>query len=135
MTPKSIETLRKRADFLRLNRAPRVAVQGLVLQAAPTPVEVGEGVGEETGKGEAMRLGLTVTKKIGNAVTRNRVRRRLREAARAVLPVAGRPGYDYVLIARAGALGRSFEDLKGDLERALERVHNPDPRRKAGPSS
>jgi len=123
MTSKPIDTLRKRADFLRLNRGRKHAAHGLVLQTAPTPEGAGEG---------AMRLGLTVTKKIGNAVTRNRVRRRLREAARAVLPVVGRPGHDYVLIARVGALSRSFAELKADLERALKAVHDPETGAKAG---
>ena len=77
MAFKTLDTLRKRADFLRLNRGRKHAARGLVLQALPTP----EGAAPEG----AIRLGLTVTKKIGNAVTRNRVRRRLREAARAVL--------------------------------------------------
>jgi len=82
-----------------------------------------------------MRLGLTVTKKIGNAVTRNRVRRRLRAVARAVLPVAGQAGYDYVLIARQGTWERSFEELKADLEKALKVVHKPQAGGKAGSSS
>jgi len=129
MTEPSLQTLRKRADFLRLNRGRRFAARGLVLQVAPTPEK-----GPEDGA-LAIRLGLTVTKKIGNAVTRNRVRRRLREAAKSVLPVAGRPGHDYVLIARAGALGRSFEDLKRDIEKALVAVHKAGPSKKAGPSS
>ena len=114
MATAKLHILRKRADFLRLNRGRRFAAPGLVLQAAPCP----EG-------GADIRLGLTVTKKIGNAVIRNRARRRLREAARAVLPVAGRPGYDYVLIARAGTLARPFTALKADIERALAAVHKP----------
>lgn len=107
-----IQTLRKRSDFLRLNSGRRWAAPGLVLQMKPTP----DG-------GEGLRLGLTVTKKIGNAVVRNRVRRRLRAAARAVLPVAGKAGHDYVLIARAGSETRDFAALKADIEAALARVH------------
>lgn len=131
MTTKSLETLRKRSDFLRLNRGRKHATHGLVLQVMPTPTDV-PGAPEGT---DVIRLGLTVTKKIGNAVTRNRVRRRLREAARAVLPVAGQPGHDYVLIARQGALGHSFDDLKGDLTRALKAVHGPQNGAKAGQRS
>jgi len=128
MTSTAIQTLRKRADFLRLNRGRRYAARGLVLQVASTPpdVQIDDG---------ALRLGLTVTKKIGNAVTRNRVRRRLREAAKAVLPVAGKAGHDYVLIARAGALGRSFEDLVSDLQKALSQVHKPKPSKTSGATS
>ena len=70
-----------------------------------------------------MRLGITVTKKIGNAVVRNRYRRRLRDAAHAVLPIAGPLGHDYVLIARMGGIERPFEALKADLTRALGKVH------------
>ena len=125
MTQTKIETLRRRADFLRLNRGRRFAAPGLVLQMAQIPDDRPAG---------GIRLGLTVTKKIGNAVTRNRVRRRLREAAKAVLPVAGKAGHDYVLIARAGALGRSFDDLKADVEKALSAVHKAAPGKKAGSS-
>ncbi len=66
-----------------------------------------------------MRVGFTVTKKIGNAVCRNRIKRRFREAARQVLPELGRPGTDYVLIARPGAADRPFDALLDDLRGAL----------------
>ncbi len=122
MTPLNLDTLRKRADFLRLNKGRRFSAAGLVLQAALTPSDL---TPNGTAGGSQVRLGLTVTKKIGNAVVRNRVRRRLREAARAVFPVAGRAGYDYVLIARAGSRTRPVEALKTDIERALVAVHKP----------
>ena len=70
----------------------------------------------------AMRLGLTVSKKVGNAVVRNRMRRRLRELARAILPAAGIAGADHVLIGRAGGIERPFAELAADLERALARL-------------
>ncbi len=69
-----------------------------------------------------MRIGFTVTKKIGNAVVRNRLKRRLRALARAVLPVAGLPGHDHVLIGRADGLSRGFAVLEADLTRALIKV-------------
>lgn len=69
--------------------------------------------------GDMIRAGFTATKKIGNAVTRNRAKRRLREAAREKLPALGRPGHDYVLIARQSTVGRGFKDLLADLETAL----------------
>ena len=74
---------------------------------------------------EALRVGYTCSKKLGNAVARNRAKRRLRAAARAVLATAGRPGWDYVLVGRPGATAeRNFADLTEDLAaRALERVH------------
>lgn len=72
----------------------------------------------------ALRVGYTCSKKVGNAVARNRAKRRLRAAAAAVLPGLGRPGWDYVLIGRAGVTaGRAFTDLCKDVETALARVH------------
>lgn len=60
-----------------------------------------------------------MTRKVGNAVIRNRARRRMREAARATLPAAALPGCDYVLIARSGTVGRPYPELLGDLQSAL----------------
>jgi len=70
----------------------------------------------------AMRLGITVTKKIGNAVIRNRMKRRFRALARELLPVAGMPGADHVLIGRQGGVERPFDELKADLTKALAKV-------------
>ena len=70
----------------------------------------------------AMRIGYTVTKKIGNAVVRNRMKRRLRELARALLPANGQPGADHVLIGRADGVERDFSALHIELEKALRRV-------------
>lgn len=104
-------TLRRRADFVAMARAAKAVRKGLILQARP-------------GDGDAIRVGFTCSKKVGNAVTRNRARRRLREAARAVLPVEGRPGWTYVLIGRAGStVERPFDALKDDLRAALAQVH------------
>jgi ribonuclease P protein component len=69
------------------------------------------------------RAGFTVTKKIGNAVVRNRAKRRLREVARAVLPLYASAGCDYVLIAREATPGRPFASLIEDLKQALRKVH------------
>ncbi len=72
---------------------------------------------------ETIRFGLTVTKKIGKAVIRNRARRRLRAVAQSRLSSLGRPGWDYVLIARDRAVDRPFAALQSDLESALEMLH------------
>ncbi len=66
-----------------------------------------------------MRLGITVTKKIGNAVVRNRMKRRFRALARELLPVAGIAGADHVLIGRAGGVERDFTQLRAELLKAL----------------
>jgi ribonuclease P protein component len=70
----------------------------------------------------AMRLGLTVTKKIGGAVIRNRMKRRFRELARKILPEAGFPGADHVLIGRAEGVERPFAQLDAELRSALEKL-------------
>ncbi len=72
---------------------------------------------------EAIRVGFTATRKFGGAVVRNRAKRRLRAAAAAVLPLSGKPGNDYVLVARAGTLTRDFASLKEDLAAAIKTAH------------
>ena len=69
-----------------------------------------------------MRLGVTVTKKIGNAVVRNRMKRRFRALGRELLPAWGTAGADYVLIGRAGGVERSFALLRAELAKALAKV-------------
>ena len=107
--------LKTRADFLRVAAGRRRAVRpGLVLQAAPHPSGMG-GV-------EAVRVGFTASRKVGNAVIRNRAKRRLRAAASEVLGRDGRVGTDYVLIARAGTGERTYAELVGDLAGALRQI-------------
>ena len=69
-----------------------------------------------------MRVGFTVTKKIGNAVVRNRMKRRFRALARELLPELGIAGADHVLIGRAGGIERDYANLIADLKRALKKV-------------
>jgi ribonuclease P protein component len=69
-----------------------------------------------------MRIGITVTKKIGGAVVRNRMKRRFRALAREVLPEAGVAGADHVLIGRSGGVERGFATLRGDLRKALKKI-------------
>jgi ribonuclease P protein component len=111
-----VSRLTKRADYLRLARGRRWSAPGLVLQMAPTPEPTQEA-----------RAGFTVTKKVGNAVVRNRARRRLREVARAVLPLYADRGCDYVLIAREATPERPFAALIEDLKQALRKVHGGRP--------
>jgi ribonuclease P protein component len=109
----------KRADFLRLAKGQRCATEGLVLQMQPSP-DAGQ---------PGLRAGFTATKKLGNAVVRNRTKRRLREVARLVLPLFAKPGFDYVLIGREATAARPFASLIEDLKRALARVHAARPRK------
>jgi ribonuclease P protein component len=111
-------TLTRRADFLAAARARRKSRPGLNLQARRRGTE-------EAAAG--IRVGFTCSKKVGNAVARNRAKRRLRAAARSVLPGLGRPGWDYVLIGRAGdTAARPFALLCDDLAAALRAVHGPE---------
>ena len=113
MAPAS-QRLTRRAEFLRVAATGRrVAVHGLVLQALPRP------------EGEPARLGFTVTKRVGNAVVRNRTRRRLKEAARLLLRERPVAGVDLVLIGREATRGRDFLLLIDDFRRALDKVGVP----------
>ncbi|MEE4117719.1 MAG: ribonuclease P protein component [Paracoccaceae bacterium] len=110
--------LTRRADFLAAARARRAGTAGFLLQARRR--------GEGEGEAGTARVGFTCSKKVGNAVTRNRAKRRLRAVVREVLPDAARPGWDYVLIGRPGAtVDRPFPALLDDLRDALCRVHAP----------
>ncbi len=99
---------------MRAALALRAPTSGFTLQARPRDEDEPDG----------LRVGFTCSKKVGNAVARNRAKRRLREVARAVLPSAGRNGWDYVLIGRPQATAAlPFDQLLQDLARALDRVH------------
>jgi ribonuclease P protein component len=111
LTTHKIGKLSRRADFLAANGALRAPMPGFVLLVRP------RGDGDP-----AMRLGLTVSKKVGNSVTRNRMKRRLRELARAILPEAGHEGADHVLIGRQAGVERDYATLGDELRRALARL-------------
>jgi ribonuclease P protein component len=105
--------LPNRRDFLRVQAGRRCAMPGFVLQVAPAPADLVL---------PAIRVGFTVSRKVGNAVVRNRVRRRLREAARMVIPGQARADLDYVLVGRQGAIARDFANLRQELVEALKRL-------------
>jgi len=105
--------LKNRADFLRAARGIRRSAAGLTLELCPTPAPATDG----------LRVGFTASRKVGNAVARNRAKRRLRAAAAALLPLHGLGGHDYVLVARTATLTRPFDDLLGDLTGALAAAH------------
>jgi ribonuclease P protein component len=110
-----MQRLKQRADFLAAATGAKAPGAAFVLQARKRSE-----AGAETGP---VRVGFTVSKKVGNAVVRNRVRRRLREVVRLSAAAALQEGHDYVLIGRRPALEWPFERLVQDYERALHRVH------------
>jgi ribonuclease P protein component len=106
--------LTKRADFIRASHARRQGTPGIHLQ----------GRKRSDGEAEGIRVGYTCSKKVGNAVARNRAKRRLREVARTVLPELGRDGWDYVLVGRKDTTAAlPFDTLVADLRRAIKKVH------------
>jgi ribonuclease P protein component len=111
-----MERLTKRADYVAAAKGRRVEREGFVLQARRRAAADAESV-----TGQA-RFGLTVTKRIGNSVTRNRARRRLREALRLCDASRALAGTDYVLLARPGALSLPFERLIGDIETSIAHI-------------
>lgn len=104
-----MSVLTKRADFLAANRGLRIARPGFVLLVNPNGLD-------------QVRYGITVTKKIGNAVVRNRMKRRFRALLREALPVAGLPGHDHVMIGRETGIERDFAKLRDELAMALSRA-------------
>jgi ribonuclease P protein component len=108
---RAILTIGKRADFLAANKGRRMAMPGFVLLV------------HDRGDGDpAKRLGITVTKKIGGAVVRNRMKRRFRALARELLPKQGMPGADHILIGRAGGVERDFGKLREEMAKALRKI-------------
>lgn len=114
--------LKRRSEFLA------VAATGKRWIAPAFVLQVGPRSDPPTSCGEEIGLGFTATKRIGNAVARNRARRRLKEAARRLLPDAAPAGHNYVLVARAGVLTCAFQLLLDDLRAAFSRAATLKPR-------
>ena len=121
--PFKIERLTSRPQFLAAAKGVSEARGAVVVQR----LDRQDGI-------ETVRLGFTATRKVGNAVIRNRAKRRLREAARAMAPLLAVPGSDYVLIARMGTADRPWDRLLDDVKSALTRLANPRPALKTVPA-
>ena len=106
-----LRRLVRRAEFLAANNGRRVPMPGFVLLVRPRADE-----------DEAMGIGFTVSKKIGGAVVRNRMKRRFRALAREILPEAGTPGADHVLIGRSAGIERDYDLLGSELRKALAKA-------------
>lgn len=112
-------TLKRRSEFLRVRQGARFATAAFVLEARRRQDK------EEPASAVQARFGFTVSKKVGSAVERNRIRRRLKAAVRDVATGHAKHDFDYVLIARRKALDARFQALVSDLAAALGRVHTP----------
>jgi ribonuclease P protein component len=141
--PPRPERLTRRAEFLAVGKGKRLYAKGFALQAAPRQIQkaaprknkaaerqIDSAPGSSSSAPAreparnapplAPRFGFTVTKKLGGAVLRNRIRRRLKEALRRLDPLPARPAHDYVILARPEALGMAFSALQAELARALK---------------
>lgn len=135
----SLVTLKRRSAFLRVRGGARWSASSLLVEGKmrveagsrdaglsttrqPGHSDITSSLAATTDLGPP-QFGFTVTKKLGGAVVRNRIRRRLREIIRQSAEAVGLPGCDYVIVARDGTLRRPHEQLRGELEKALAQVN------------
>ena len=111
---KRLATITRRVDFLAANAGLRTTTPGFILL-----------VRDRKDSDPSMRVGFTVTKKIGGAVVRNRMKRRFRALAREIVPAKGLAGADHVMIGRAKGIERDFGQLRAELGQALDRLRKP----------
>ncbi len=126
-TPLVLGRLKERREFLAAAKARTAATPGFVLQARRRTARDAERLAAKAGAAaaDAPRFGFTASKKVGNAVARNRAKRRLRALAAEVGPLHARPGWDYVLIARAETTAaRPYALMRDELAGALKRAHD-----------
>ncbi len=119
-----LDRLRRRADFKAASSGARAHAGLLTLQAR-----------DRADADPLVRIGFTITRKVGNAVVRNRIRRRLRDATPRVAAETARSGHDYVIVARRGLVDAPFEAMLSELAAAFKRVHKAGSGRRTGPSS
>ncbi len=112
--PTVITSLKHRADFLRLRRGNKTLTPYFIMREAPTPSGMGAA--------GSVRVGYTVTTKCGNAVVRNRIKRRLRALVRELFPAHAMPDHDYILIALAGVTPSAAHAPMADLRAAMQRA-------------
>ena len=137
---RTFQTLKKRAEFQRVRGGGRATSAAFVLEGKQRPQSGPSGTvasdplkpnpASRSSRSHALsgpRFGFTITKKIGNAVVRNKIRRRLRAALVEISLFVARPDTDYVLVARRPAADQNFASLVADLKTAFERVHTPNP--------
>lgn len=125
-----LETLKRRSEYLRLHGGRKAGTTGFLLETKPRAALAGNAgplglPATPKPRHDGPRFGFTVTKKIGGAVARNRIRRRLKEAVRAVASAHARAGFDYVVVARKPAFDMPYATLVADMRMALDQVHGP----------
>ena len=128
----SISTLKKRREFSRVRGGRRCSTAAFLIEckarpyATPKDGRPADGICEQksfAAKVMGPRFGFTITKKLGNAVVRNRIRRRLKAALDELAPQLADPAYDYVILARKAAFNRKFANMKHDMRTAFQRLH------------